>query len=62
VIFTYNSKSKNEKYLKRPAFSKLDCTKLKKDFNIEIPNWQDSLRKCLVRCGVKMMIIKRALD
>ncbi len=48
--------------LKRPAFSKLDCTKLKKDFNIEIPNWQYGLRRCLVRCGVKMMIIKRALD
>ncbi len=32
---------------KRPKYSVLDKTKIKKDFNIEILPWQESLKKCL---------------
>jgi len=32
---------------KRPAFSVLNCKKIKSTFNLEIPHWQDSLNKCL---------------
>ena len=32
---------------KRPHFSVLNKTKIKKDFNIEIPYWIDSLEKCI---------------
>jgi len=32
---------------KRPHFSVLNKTKIKKDFNIEIPYWRDSLEKCI---------------
>ena len=32
---------------KRPAYSVLDNTKIKKQFNISIPFWVDSLEKCL---------------
>lgn len=32
---------------KRPYYSVLDKTKIKKTYNIEIPYWQDSLKKCL---------------
>lgn len=32
---------------KRPAFSLLDTTKIKTVYNIQIPVWKDSLRKCL---------------
>ena len=32
---------------KRPHFSVLNKTKIKKDFNIEIPYWRDSLDKCV---------------
>lgn len=31
----------------RPHYSILDKSKIKKSFNIEIPNWKDSLRVCL---------------
>lgn len=31
----------------RPFYSVLDKTKIKKDFAIEIPHWQESLKKCL---------------
>ena len=31
----------------RPYYSVLDKAKIKKDFNIEIPYWKDSLKKCL---------------
>jgi len=31
----------------RPAYSVLDTGKIVNDFNIEIPNWQDSLKKCI---------------
>lgn len=33
--------------VKRPAFSVLDKTKIKKTFGIEVPYWTDSLRTCL---------------
>ncbi|MRI01083.1 dTDP-4-dehydrorhamnose reductase [Kriegella sp. EG-1] len=32
---------------KRPAYSVMDKSKIKGTFNIEIPYWKDSLRKCL---------------
>ena len=34
---------------KRPHFSVLNKSKIKKDFNIEIPYWRDSLEKCIVK-------------
>lgn len=33
--------------VKRPAFSVLDKSKLKEVFDIKIPYWTDSLRKCI---------------
>lgn len=33
--------------VKRPSFSVLDKTKIKETFNIEIPYWTDSLKKCI---------------
>lgn len=33
--------------VKRPSFSVLDKTKIKETFNIAIPYWTDSLRKCI---------------
>lgn len=33
--------------VKRPAFSVLDKTKVKVDFDYEIPYWRDSLMKCI---------------
>lgn len=34
---------------KRPEFSVMDKSKIKKNLNIEIPYWRDSLKKCLFR-------------
>jgi dTDP-4-dehydrorhamnose reductase len=34
---------------KRPHYSVLNKKKIKKEFNIEIPYWRESLRKCLQR-------------
>lgn len=34
---------------KRPAYSVLDTTKIRDTFNIVIPEWKDSLKKCLAR-------------
>lgn len=31
----------------RPAFSQLDCSKIKNELHIDIPNWKSSLHKCL---------------
>ena len=31
----------------RPAFSQLDCSKIKNEMHCEIPNWKTSLHKCL---------------
>ena len=33
----------------RPAFSVLDTTKIKRDFDIQIPFWKRSLEKCLTQ-------------
>ena len=33
--------------VKRPAFSVMDKTKLKTDFNFVVPYWKDSLEKCI---------------
>ena len=33
--------------VKRPAFSVLDKTKVKRDFDCTIPYWKDSLVKCI---------------
>ena len=32
----------------RPAYSLLDKSKIKKEFNISIPEWRDSLKKCII--------------
>jgi dTDP-4-dehydrorhamnose reductase len=32
---------------KRPSFSLLDTHKIKKTFNVEIPDWKDGLERCL---------------
>jgi len=32
---------------KRPFYSVLDKTKIKETYNIEIPHWRDSLRRCI---------------
>lgn len=37
--------------VKRPAFSVLDKTKIKKIFSINIPYWTDSLKRCLANIG-----------
>lgn len=36
--------------VKRPAYSVLDKTKVKTTFEISIPYWTDSLKKCLKNC------------
>lgn len=36
----------------RPAYSVLDKTKIKKTFNISIPYWTDSLKKCMSNMNV----------
>ena len=33
--------------VKRPAYSVLDKTKIKKTFGVKIPYWTDSLKKCI---------------
>lgn len=33
--------------VKRPSYSVLDKTKIKKTFGVEVPYWTDSLRKCI---------------
>ena len=43
-------KLKSSEYLKsaiRPKYSLLDCTKIKNEFNLEIPKWRDSLKVML---------------
>lgn len=36
---------------KRPHYSLLNKAKIKKDFNIEVPYWKDSLDRCLRKLG-----------
>jgi dTDP-4-dehydrorhamnose reductase len=33
----------------RPAYSVLDTSKIRKTFGVEIPNWKDSLHRCIDR-------------
>lgn len=32
---------------KRPAYSVLDCSKIKKVFGVELPDWRDALMRCM---------------
>ena len=34
--------------VKRPAYSVLDKTKVKETFEVKVPYWTDSLKKCIV--------------
>lgn len=34
---------------KRPTYSIMDKSKIKQDFNIEIPHWKESLAKCILQ-------------
>ena len=38
---------------KRPHFSVLNKSKIKKDFNVEIPYWRDSLETCILKLKSK---------
>lgn len=38
---------------KRPYFSVLNKSKIKKEFDLKIPYWKDSLNDCLIRLGEK---------
>lgn len=35
--------------VKRPANSRLDCSKLKRDFGVVLPEWRESTRQCVKR-------------
>ena len=37
----------------RPSYSVLDKTKFKETFNVTVPYWTDSLKKCLKNMNVK---------
>ena len=39
---------------KRPLYSVLSKAKIKKDFNLEIPNWKDSLKDCIFKLNKKL--------
>ena len=39
--------------VERPHFSVLDKTKLKNTFGVKVPNWKDSLKKCIVELKTK---------
>ncbi len=36
---------------RRPANSRLDCSKLKNTFDVHFPNWRDGVRECIARLG-----------
>ena len=36
---------------KRPAYSLLNKNKIKTTYNLQIPNWKDSLKRCLIQLG-----------
>lgn len=38
---------------KRPKYSLLDTHKIQHTFNLEIPNWEDALRECVLKLEVK---------
>ncbi len=35
--------------VKRPQYSVLDKSKIKTDFKLEIPYWEDSLKDCMIK-------------
>lgn len=37
----------------RPHYSVLDKTKIKQTFGIEVPYWEDSLRECIEKLGIR---------
>jgi dTDP-4-dehydrorhamnose reductase len=39
---------------KRPAFSVLDCSKLKSEFGVELPQWQDALEHCAAETNASL--------
>ncbi len=39
---------------KRPHYSVLDKSKIKKDFKIEIPHWRDSLKDCIEKIKISL--------
>ena len=41
--------------VERPSYSVLDKQKIRKDFNIDVPYWKDSLSDCLIALGVKIV-------
>ena len=41
------SSSEYPSQVKRPAYSVLDKTKIKKTFSVAVPDWTDSLKKCI---------------
>ena len=43
----------------RPHYSVLNKTKIKKDFNITIPYWRDSLEKCIQKINSKNKFLKK---
>lgn len=49
--------TKTSGFVKRPSFSKLECSKLKNDFDTELLHWHYSLKRC-----VYLMNTKRALN
>ena len=36
---------------RRPLNSRLDCTRLQRDWQIQLPQWQDALQQCLAEQG-----------
>jgi dTDP-4-dehydrorhamnose reductase len=34
---------------KRPKYSLLNTDKIQNTFNLEIPNWEDALRECILK-------------
>ena len=46
----------------RPHFSVLDKSKIKQDLGIEIPNWCNSLRKCITLVGTSNLILNKTLN
>lgn len=38
---------------KRPKYSLLNTDKIQNTFNLEIPNWEDSLKECILKLNIK---------
>ena len=39
--------------VKRPKYSLLNTDKIQHTFNLEIPNWEDSLKECVLKLNIK---------